>query len=75
MKEKAMLDTVKTKAVATKNFVKKHRVAIAVAATSTVWFALQVRTASEFNEFLKEHDLFDEYYAEEDPAELEALKA
>ena len=70
-----MLDTLKNKAVSTTNFVKKHRVAIAVTTTSAVWFALQVRTASNFNEFLKEHDLFDEYYKMEDLEELAALKA
>lgn len=46
-----------------KNFVSKHRVAIAVTLTAVLAVKLQMRTAREFNEFLKEHNLFDEYYA------------
>lgn len=48
--------------VTTKNFVKKHRVAIAVTATSVCWLYLMKKNAEQINEFLKEHDLFDKYY-------------
>ena len=57
----------KETAVSTKNFVKKHRVAIAIVGTTAVWTTLHYRyNVKELNEFLKEHNLFDEYYTPED---------
>jgi hypothetical protein len=47
----------------TTNFVSKHRVAIAVVATSSVWIYLGTKRAAEWNEFLKDHDLLEEFYA------------
>lgn len=52
----------KTKIARTKKFVSDHRVAIAVTVTLTACAALQMRNAKILNEFLKEHDLYDEYY-------------
>lgn len=52
----------KNQIVATKKFVSKHRVAIAVTITASAALALQMRTAREFNTFLKEQNLFDVYY-------------
>jgi len=52
----------KNKIARTRKFVSDHRVAIAVVATASVGIALQMRNAREWNEFLKEHNLFDEYY-------------
>lgn len=49
--------------VATKKFVLRHRVAIAIVGTTTVLMTLQFRNTKALNEFLKEHDLFDTYYA------------
>lgn len=49
-----------------RNFIARHKVAITVVATSTVWFAIQSRAAKQVNEFLKEHDLYDEFYTPED---------
>lgn len=54
------------KLAATHKFVSDHRVAIAVAATLTVVAILQIRNAKVLNEFLKEHNLLDEYYSVED---------
>lgn len=54
----------KKQIASTKNFVQNHRVAITFAATSAVWMAVMVRTAREFNNFLEEHDLLEEYYQE-----------
>ncbi len=54
--------TVKAKTQSVKKFVADHRVAIAVVVTATAAAALQMRTAKSFNDFLKEKDLFDEYY-------------
>lgn len=53
----------KSKFVTTKNFVSRHRVAIAVTLTAALAVKLQMRNAQEWNEFLKEHNLFDEFYA------------
>jgi hypothetical protein len=46
-----------------KKFVARHRVAIAVTATTIVLTAVHMRIVDDTNEFLKEHDLFDEFYA------------
>jgi hypothetical protein len=53
-----------------KNFVERHKVAIAVTATASVALALQIRTASKFNNYLIEKDLYDEYYEDPDEAFL-----
>lgn len=45
-----------------KNFVGRHRVAIAVTLTAALALKLQMKTAAGYNEFLKEHGLFDEYF-------------
>lgn len=58
--------TVKTASESTRKFVSKHRVAIAITATSVSWFALLRYNNRQLNDFLKEHDLFDEYYTPED---------
>lgn len=54
---------VKQSAASTRKFVSKHRVALTVGATTLVMLRLQMKTAAEWNAFLKEHDLFDVYYA------------
>ena len=43
-------------------FVYKHRTAIAVVTTATLCLAIQIRASSEWNEFLKDHDLLEEFY-------------
>jgi hypothetical protein len=58
-----MFDKPKKVARSTQKFVSKHRVAIAVTLTAAVAVKLQMSTAKQFNEFLKEHNLFDEYYS------------
>ncbi len=45
-----------------KNFVNRHKVAITVVATSTVWYALNRMALKQHDEFLKENDLYDEFY-------------
>ena len=62
------MNKIKRSASATRNFVSDHRVAIAVVVTLTVCTALQMRSAKEWNAFLTEHNLFDEFYAFEDVA-------
>ena len=45
------------------SFVRKHRVAISVGVTSTVFVALIMRNQAQLNAFLKEHNLLDEFYS------------
>lgn len=47
-------------------FVANHKVAIAVVATTVVCIALNKTALKQHDNFLKEHGLFDEYYALED---------
>lgn len=56
-----MLDKAKT----TKKFVAKHRVAIAVVGTAAVCLYLNRRALAMHDEFLKEHNLFTEFYTPE----------
>lgn len=48
--------------VSTRNFVVKHKTAIAVAATAATCIAVHVAVVKDYNEFLKEHNLFDKYF-------------
>lgn len=57
------MKTLKRKAKATKDFVYKHRVGIAVAITAAVAVKWNYTVAKQFNDFLKEHGLYDEFYA------------
>jgi hypothetical protein len=45
------------------NFVQRHKVVIAVGMTATAFVLLIMRNQKQLNEFLKEHNLLDEYYA------------
>jgi len=49
----------------TKKFAADHKVAIAVVATTTVCFAINRVAMKQHNDFLKEHDLYDEFYRSE----------
>ena len=55
----------KNKLTSTKNFVKKHRVAIAVTGTAATCLYLNYRAMEMHNEFLKEHGLYDQFYTPE----------
>ncbi len=60
------METPETRISRVKQFVEKHKVAITVVATSTVWFALQRHAVRQHDEFLRERGLLDEYYTPED---------
>lgn len=60
------MNKLRTKAVSTKNFVSRHRVAIAVTATSIVWIYVNRSAMQQHNEFLKEKGLYEEFYTPED---------
>jgi hypothetical protein len=47
----------------TRNFVSKHRVAIAVTLTAALAVKWQMNNAATWNEFLEKHNLLEEYYA------------
>lgn len=59
------MNNLKQKARSTKNFVKKHRVAIAVTATVTTMVALNRKALQQHDEFLKEKGLYEEFYTPE----------
>jgi len=54
----------KTKLIAIKNFVVENKVAIATTTVAVAAVALVVRNQKIVNEFLDEHGLTDEFYAE-----------
>lgn len=60
------MNTLKNKAIATKNFVAKHRVAIAVTGTAAACLYLNRRAMSQHDEFLKEKGLYEEFYTPEE---------
>ena len=47
-----------------KTFVHKHRAKIAVGATSVAFLWMMSKRADEWNEFLRKHNLYDEFYGE-----------
>lgn len=56
------MNPVKKAAVSTKDFVVRHKTAVAVAATATVLTIINQKAIGQHNEFLKEHGLYDEFY-------------
>ena len=52
-----------------KKFVSDHKVAIAVTATSFAWAALHRISVNQYETFLEEHDLLDEYWTVTDDEE------
>ena len=56
------MNKIKKTAKSTKNFVSRHRVGIAVTATAATAVYVQMKIAADWNEFLKEHGLLEEYY-------------
>lgn len=49
-----------------KNFVSRHKVAITVVATSIAWYGINRLALKQHEDFLRDHDLLDEYYTPED---------
>jgi hypothetical protein len=49
-----------------KKFVAEHKVAIAIAATTAICVVAHVSVIKQHNNFLKEHNLLDAFYAPED---------
>lgn len=58
-----MFDTVKQSVKSTTNFVRRHRVALAVVATTTVCVAVNRQAVMQYEQFLRDHGLYDEFYA------------
>lgn len=54
--------TVKKATTSTKNFVKKHRVAIAVVTTAIACGAINRLALKQHDDFLKEKGLYEEFY-------------
>jgi hypothetical protein len=59
------MNKVQQTAAAAKKFVVRHKTAVAVA-TASVCVALNRVALKQHNDFLKEHDLYDEFYASEE---------
>jgi len=57
------MNAAKTAIIRSKNFVVKHKTAVAVAATAAAGLALVYRNQKLFNEFLTEKGLMEEYYS------------
>lgn len=50
----------------TKVFVQEHKVAVAVSVTSLVWYKLNRRAFSQYDNFLKEKGLYEEFWTPEE---------
>jgi hypothetical protein len=59
------MNNVKKTVVSTKNFVVRHKTAVAVATTVLVLQACNRKALNQHDEFLKEHGLFNEFYTPE----------
>lgn len=53
-----------------KNFIKKHKVAIAIVGTSIVWWHINRVALAQHDEFLKENGLYDLFYGFDDLVEF-----
>ena len=54
------------KIYAVRRFVRKHKVAVAIITTTALMLALNRRNINAYNDFLREHDLFDAYWNSEE---------
>lgn len=54
------------KIASTKNFVRRHKVGLSAIVLCATFGAGARMAASDFNEFLEEHDMLDTYYNSED---------
>ena len=57
-----MNEHIENAVASTKDFVSRHKTKLAVIATATICLALNRAALSQHNDFLKEHDLYDEFY-------------
>jgi len=64
------MNNIKKTAKSTKQFVSKHRVAIAVVTTATLCLAINKRAMREHDLFLEEKGLLEEFYTPEDSYEI-----
>lgn len=60
------MNTLKQKAIATKDFIVRHKTAIAVVGTAATAVYLNRLALKQHDEFLKEKGLYDEFYAPEE---------
>lgn len=61
-----MNDIVNKAATSTKNFVNRHKVALAATVGLAIGLALNKRNMNQVDEFLQEHGLYEEYWASEE---------
>lgn len=55
-------EVIEIKKTPVRNFVNRHKVAISVTATAATCLVLNRIALRQHDEFLKEHDLYDEFY-------------
>jgi hypothetical protein len=60
------MNKLQTATTSAKNYVRKHRVAVAVVATTVVCGAINRAALKQHNEFLKEEGLYEEFYTPEE---------
>jgi hypothetical protein len=60
------MDEIESIPTRVKNFVARHKTGFAVAATSIAWFGLVRANLKQYNEFLTEKGLYDEFWNSED---------
>lgn len=59
-------NVIEIKKTPVRDFVNRHKVAIAVTATAATCLVLNRIALKQHDEFLKEHDLYDEFYTPND---------
>lgn len=57
------MNRIKAVASSTKKFVVDHKVAVAVVITTVVLVSINRQALREHNDFLKEHNLYEEFYS------------
>lgn len=57
------MNNAKRAVVRTRKFVRDHKVAIAVTATAVTCIAINRMALKQHDDFLREHGLYDEFYA------------
>lgn len=60
------METIKKAVRSTKKVVYEHRIAIAVAITAALCLKVNQIALSQHNDFLREHDLYEEFYTPTD---------
>lgn len=73
MEENATVTEIRPRRI--RNFIEKHKTALTVVGTtvvtSTLWYQINRYALEQHDEFLREKDLYDEFYTDPSDAELQ----